>query len=357
MFDAVADRCGFDLHVLACAAVEPQRGWQLPKPRHYNLKVLPGLRHHVSYTSHVYFNPTVLIELARLRPDVIHLAAFSPTMLIAGQYALLTRTPFGVGTDGSVDTDPGRVSLVHRLARRAIVPRASYGVGASEDSRRLLAQYGLGPERTIVVPIVTAWDAPREWTPREQRPWDVLLCGAIDEHRKGALFFADVMARCKQQGLAPRVRIVGDGPLRDNLRARLEAAGIDARFDGYLQPDQLPEAYSSAKLLLFPSRGDPWGLVANEAILCGTPLIASPHAVSSMELVEVFDAGVVLPLEIEAWSQATLALLGSPARWRAHQANHVRARQWFSLERAVERIAATFSAAAKGMPVGRLELS
>src|SRR3712207_8898759 len=41
-------------------------------------------------------------------------------------------------------------------------------------------------------------------------------------------------------------------------------------------------------------RSDPWGLVANEALQCGTPIIVSPHARAAHELVAPFGAGRIL---------------------------------------------------------------
>src|SRR5690606_30551165 len=129
--------------------------------------------------------------------------------------------------------------------------------------------------RAIVVPIVVAWDAPAVRPAFEDRAFDILFSGALNEETKGVLFFADVITRCCELGFRPRVRIAGDGPQRDALEKRFVAAGVDVQFDGYVQAAELPEVYGSARLLMFPSRGDAWGLVANEAVLCGTPVLAS----------------------------------------------------------------------------------
>src|SRR3954453_19023312 len=142
-----------------------------------------------------------------------------------------------------------------------------------------------------------------------------MFCGHLDEDRKGALFFVDVVRGCIARGFTPSVRVTGDGPLRGEVEARLRAAGVEARFDGYLPQDGLSAAYGSAKLFLFPSRGDPWGLVANEAIQCGTPVIASPHAQAALELVEPRGGGVVPPLDVPIWADAVLQHLDDQAVW------------------------------------------
>lgn len=336
LYEAYAEASGEEVTVLGCAAIEPQRAWQISEAKHYKLEVLSGWRHHASYTSHAYFNPSVVSALRRLKPDTVILwGGFSPTMALAAGYARATGTPYGVATDGALATDPGETSRVHGLMRRLLVPSASFGVCASQASVELLARWGLSRERSVVVPIVVAWDGPAEIPGYDARPFDILFAGALNEHIKGALFFADVIDRCCQQGLKPKVRIVGDGPHRDELQARLAQSGVKAQFDGYLQADALPAAYGSAKLLMFPSRGDTWGLVANEAVLCGTPVIGSPHAVSSHELIEPFGVGLVSPLDVEAWAAAASDILSSPERWKQFSRNREDAVRWFSLEKSL----------------------
>ena len=62
----------------------------------------------------------------------------------------------------------------------------------------------------------------------EARPYDLMFCGHLDDDRKGALFFVDVVRGCIARGFTPSVRVTGDGPLRGEVEARLRAAGVEA---------------------------------------------------------------------------------------------------------------------------------
>ena len=199
LFNELVAAGGFDVTVLACAQLEPHRQWKIAGPASYRLVTMGGLALHRSAASHVYFNPTVVWHLARLRPDRILLDGFSPTMLLASLYGRLTGGVVGINTDGSVATDPGGQSVVHRWARKLTIPPAQFGVAASQDSRRLLMQYGLAQEAIAVVPIPTAWDGPSVFKPFQERPFDLLFCGALNEERKGALFFVDVAIGCHER--------------------------------------------------------------------------------------------------------------------------------------------------------------
>jgi glycosyltransferase involved in cell wall biosynthesis len=70
--------------------------------------------------------------------------------------------------------------------------------------------------------------------------------------------------------------IIGNGESREQLEEQVEKLKLDnVHFLGNLPQNVLPEFYSSADLSIVPSRVEPFGLVAVEALACGTPVIAS----------------------------------------------------------------------------------
>ena len=66
----------------------------------------------------------------------------------------------------------------------------------------------------------------------------------------------------------------GDGPARPVLERRAKELGVDARFLGFLDRDDLPAFYSALDVFAFPSPVETQGLVALESIACGTPVVA-----------------------------------------------------------------------------------
>ena len=65
----------------------------------------------------------------------------------------------------------------------------------------------------------------------------------------------------------------GDGPARADLEEKAASLGIDAQFLGFLDRSDLPAFYSSLDVFAFPSPVETQGLVALEAIACGTPVV------------------------------------------------------------------------------------
>lgn len=313
LYERLAERLDRPLHVLSCTKRESARQWVVEAPRLFRHEVLPGLRWHRDAVRNLYVNPAVVTRLAALRPAALVLNDFSPTMLMAAGFARLRRIPYLIRTDGVPETDPGQRSAPHRWLRRAIVAGARAGIGPSLGSARLLALYGVAPDRFATSPLFPAW-SPAGPPPDAERPYDVLFCGILNEEVKGARFFTDVILACAARGRRLRVRVAGDGPLRAEMEARLAAAGIEAQFDGYLTQAALPAVYASSRLFLFPSRGDVWGIVVHEALQSGTPVLASPHSGIARELLEGHLCGEVRALDIEAWVTGTLDLLDNAER-------------------------------------------
>jgi glycosyltransferase involved in cell wall biosynthesis len=85
--------------------------------------------------------------------------------------------------------------------------------------------------------------------------------------------FARVRARLPQATLA----LVGSGPLEGPLRAGCETRGLGAAvaFLGSMAPEALGDQYLRASCLVLPSFSEPWGLVVNEALSYGCPVVVS----------------------------------------------------------------------------------
>lgn len=70
-----------------------------------------------------------------------------------------------------------------------------------------------------------------------------------------------------------RLALVGDGPARESLKKYF--AGTNTVFVGYLQGEELSQAYASADIFVFPSALESFGLVVVEAMAAGLPVVAS----------------------------------------------------------------------------------
>jgi glycosyltransferase involved in cell wall biosynthesis len=101
-----------------------------------------------------------------------------------------------------------------------------------------------------------------------------------------------------ESGLRLEVGLVfaGDGVSGKELKqqAKLIIPGTVC-FPGFAQREELAGLYALAEFLVLPTRSDPWGLVVNEAMACGLPIIVSSVAGCAPDLVEDGWNGYIVP--------------------------------------------------------------
>jgi glycosyltransferase involved in cell wall biosynthesis len=87
----------------------------------------------------------------------------------------------------------------------------------------------------------------------------------------------DLLIRAAAEVPGIQVVIGGEGPLRAELEALAASLGVNARFLGYVRDEDLPSLYRAADLFVLPTRAlEGFGLVAIEAMACGTPALGTP---------------------------------------------------------------------------------
>lgn len=121
-----------------------------------------------------------------------------------------------------------------------------------------------------------------------------LFCGSLIA-RKGVDLLARAFVRLAGEFPDVRLRIAGEGELRQSLAHTLRPVSDRVEFTGFKDWDELPELYSSADVLCVPSRYDGWGLVVPEGLASGLPVIASERMGAALEFVQTGINGWLLP--------------------------------------------------------------
>jgi 1,2-diacylglycerol 3-alpha-glucosyltransferase len=95
-------------------------------------------------------------------------------------------------------------------------------------------------------------------------------------------------ARYRERGGSWSLVLVGDGPERAALEAQCAERGIAAhvRFTGLKPTSEITPYYAFARCFVLPSEREPWGLVVNEAMASGLPVIVSTRCGCAEDLVE-----------------------------------------------------------------------
>lgn len=324
LFQAIDRTPGITLQVLFCTEREPNRLWELP-PLDFGHMFL---RERIITLNgrYIHNNPGVIPAIHRFSPDVIVTGGFNPTHLYAFAYAQARGIPHVPLTDGTLRSEEG-LSKAHRLVRRIVYSRSKAFVSASKGGRDLYESYGVPAASCFISCLCIDNEAFRPALQSGPTEFDFLFCGRF-ETVKNPIFALDVAsAAAKKMGRRTSILFVGAGAQAQELRdaALMRGDHVDVVIRDFTAHSELPAIYHSARLFLFPTLWDPWGVVANEACAAGLPVLVSPEAGSANELVKDGHNGFVSRLDVDQWATNAATLLTQPALWESFSHNSMKA--------------------------------
>lgn len=262
----------------------------------------------------------------RLSPAVVTALRPVPVVLNIAYYKPVCPTALKLLPDGRVCTvRAGRVCVAsgcvgnahwvrdrprYALIRRAVRAAAAV-VTCSEHMRVSLAREGIEAQ---YAPWPTSAPPPGALRAPSREPLAVYVGRLAREKGVPELVraFAVVAARIPRA----RLEILGDGPLRREVTAQIDACGLRGRvlMRGWVERDDLDATLSRAWAVVVPSRWEePLGLAALEAVVRGVPVVAT----GSGGLVEVVEHGrtglLVAPGREDELAAALEQILGGDA--------------------------------------------
>ena len=178
---------------------------------------------------------------------------------------------------------------MRRLTRQAILSRADGALVNGESGARYIRGFGMPDPRIFRVnqPVDVALFS---GTPRRRPDASLsrlLHVGALTG-RKGLTGFIRVLAEWGRRNPARALEVwwLGDGEQRAELEAATLPPNVSQRFCGNVPYAALPDFYADADMLFFPTLLDEWGLVVNEAMAAGLPVLGSIYSQAVEELVQ-----------------------------------------------------------------------
>lgn len=247
----------------------------------------------------VHANPRAIARIRETRPEVVVVAGYSGLTNQAVMWWLkATRTPWVFYGEVPGYQKRGRVGSFLRSLARLPAVRWSSGV-AAVGSRAAAAYRELVPRGRPVANIpyfcdMSAFAAVRR-VPASDGTLRILYCGQL-VHRKGVDVLVRAFVRLAAQNKNVRLKLVGDGELRDRFRSDLPEAVRDrVEFTGFLQVSELPTQFADADVFVLPSRHDGWGVVVNQALAAGLPVVCSDAVGAADDMTVPGENGFVVP--------------------------------------------------------------
>jgi glycosyltransferase involved in cell wall biosynthesis len=237
--------------------------------------------------------------LDELQPKVVVCVGYAdPEIHQAMVWALKRRVPLVTCSDSTYDDEPR--SWGKEAFKRRIVAAFEAALVAGRRAHDYLESLGLSGDRRF-----QPWDVvdnahferganasrQEEATARAKLklPRRYFFCVARFVSKKNLPRLIEAYARYAAQAGqgAWSLVIAGMGPLETELRASVTAAGLETKvhFPGLLHYPDLPAYYGIAGAFVLPSVSDQWGLVVNEAMAAGLPVLVSSPCGCAPDLV------------------------------------------------------------------------
>jgi glycosyltransferase involved in cell wall biosynthesis len=244
---------------------------------------------------------------------------------IAAVAAKATGTALLFSTDAQ-DLIPRNGSVWKTKLKKLLLPwifgLADTVIVSSSGGVKFASSLGVLEQRIVLTPFVVDnewWIAQAKQVNRVavRQNWQisedslvVLFCAKLQPWKRPQ---DALQAFAKANILDSYLVFAGEGPLRSQLESQAEALGVAerVRFLGFVNQSQLPSVYCSADLLVFPSEHEPFGVVVNEAMLCGCPVVVSDRIGARHDLIQEGKTGFVYPCsDIAALAEILQKLLG-----------------------------------------------
>lgn len=164
---------------------------------------------------------------------------------------------------------------------------------------------------------------------RPRQPITIIFCGQMIE-RKGVDLLLKAFDRLIWEGLEAKLLLVGrEAELPEMLATVSEKTRQSVEFAGFQAPDNLPQFFQQADIFVLPSRYDGWGVVVNQALGAGLPIICSDAVGSAPDLVDA-ENGFIFPAGDESkLYEALRYYLSDPEKIRlASAASQRRSPDW-----------------------------
>jgi glycosyltransferase involved in cell wall biosynthesis len=341
LFRRLAAQPGVDLTVFYCSrqsAVprgDPGFGtvvqWDIGLLEGYKYHFLPNWRRADEVRGFFsLINPGIILELRQGRWDALWIHGYMhATNWLAIMAARSVEVPVMLrGESNLLDSRPYWRRALKGVALRLLLRQVDGALYIGSHNREYYRYYGLPEDKLHFVPYCVDNDFFQQEAARlrpqrpilrrrfgvaDDRPL-ILFCGKLIPTKQPVLLLQAFKEVRRKHPCA--LVYAGDGILRreiEELAAREDLP--DVHITGFLNQSAVSQAYAAADVLALPSWSDTWGLVINEGMNFGLPVVASDRVGGAVDLVREGENGFVVPHhDTAALTSALARMVEDPAR-------------------------------------------
>lgn len=277
----------------------------------------------IGYENIISLPVSLFSELYLLKPDIVITGGFSLNSIIALVYCKISRIPYIIFS-GAIKKVTDK-SFLRYFVRRILISQAAAYIVYGTRAKKYLIGMGAKLNKMFIAfnTINIKFYSSKENTSRitkdnnlamSKENINIIYVGQLIK-RKGLTNLLESLKFVEEKYNNFRLYLIGTGPLETSLKELSRDLKINRyiKFCGFKTIRELKKIYYQADLLILPSFFEIWGLVINEAMAVGIPVIASKYAGAVDDLIDDGINGFVVdPYNIQKLADAINTLIGNP---------------------------------------------
>lgn len=285
------------------ASDERDASWKEYHFQNFTGIILPGRRASVNTA----FCPSVCRYLNRSWDHIICANATTPTGMLAIQTMKLCGLKYWIEGDGAF-AKSGKGA--RELLKKYILSGAKGYFSTSKAHDEYYLAYGAKADRIYRYPFTSVYAADvlrittsdiekkRIKTELDINEERIIVSVGRFSYQNGYGKGYDLLLRaCEKLPENYGVYIIGDEPTEEFKRWKDQKKLTQVHFVGFKRKKELYQYYRAADLFTLLSRGEAWGLVINEAMANGLPIVTTNRCVAGLELVKNGENGYIVPVD------------------------------------------------------------
>lgn len=301
-FNAWGKLCDLTVTFEGTYSKERDTNWKASRITNFKALFLKGLRTKADQ----FLCPGILPVIKKKYDHVIVGGYSTPTAMLAILFLQIRKIPFWIEADGGLIHPDSTIKFD---IKRHFISSATGWLSSGQTTTKYLTHYGADPACVQWYPFTSLHEKDILMSPVDKcQKKSLRECLSIQTDRKVVLSVGqfiprkgfDVLLRaisqCSKEYL---FYIVGADPTEEYLGLKSKLCLENVHFVGFQKKSELKKYYQASDLFVLPTREDIWGLVINEAMANGLPVITTDQCVAGLELVENSVNGYIVPVDNE----------------------------------------------------------
>lgn len=265
--------------------------------------------------------------------------------LLAVAAALLTGTKVLTRSDSNIELVGRSPRLAKKLFVKAFFAVCHAALSSGQRNHAFYRYWGMPDRKLIATPFTVDNDRFRQDSQLSPEARHALraVWGCHDDtvpvmvfaskfmRRKQPHLTIEAAGRLAREGHRLHLVMAGSGEMDAELRALAATyPELAVHFTGFVNQAEMPALLGASDVFLFPSTGEPWGLIVNEAMAAGLPVVVGERCGCAPDLVEPgVNGSLVGDGDLDALTDAMRHLAIDPAlRRRMGDAGSARIARW-----------------------------